>query len=270
MRRLWERFTPPASTPSPPSNSCSPTLEPTTTSHRSVTGTRRSALPSNERSSRLHLVAIGGSDAGIFAVLLMRGPGCAGARRMAADGVAGRSPQLAVSGPVGHQGCRRRLVDERFCGVPGAPVPTADEQRRETAARAAEEAASGPEWTQDAITGPTGDSQPLRKRHAILELVQRLHQAGVPAIDLAGAISGARVLPVDGLYTAAELATSFVARYPKAEGNLRRWQWTAEPARHQPTLCCCNHISSTASTQRLFALVRVRSSFGRASRASTY
>ena len=38
----------------------------------------------------------------------------------------------------------------------------------------------------------------------------------------------------------------------------------------QPTPCCCNHISSTATTQRLFALVRVRPSLGRARSVSRY
>ena len=108
------------------------------------------------------------------------------------------------------------------------PLPEAEElmvrlRRRETAARAAEDAVSGRDWTQYVITGPTGDSEPLRKRHAILEVVQRLHQAGVPAIDLAGAIPGSRFLPVDGVYSDTDLAAAFVARYPRADGNLRRW-----------------------------------------------
>lgn len=108
------------------------------------------------------------------------------------------------------------------------PLPEAEElmvrlRRRETAARAAEDAVSGRDWTQYVITGPTGDSQPLRKRHAILEVVQRLHQAGVPAIDRAGAIPGSRFLPVEGVYRDTDLAAAFVARYPRADGNLRRW-----------------------------------------------
>lgn len=109
------------------------------------------------------------------------------------------------------------------------PLPEAEElmvrlRQRETAARAAEDAVSGRDWTKYVITGPAGDSEPLPKRHAVLELVHRLHKAGVPATDLAGAIPGSRFLPVDGLHAEADLGTVFVARYPRADGNLRRWQ----------------------------------------------
>lgn len=106
------------------------------------------------------------------------------------------------------------------------PLPEAEEltvrlRRRESAARAAEDAVSSRDWTQYVITSPQGDSEPLRKRHAVLALVQRLHQAGVPAVELANAIPGSRFLSIEGTPPAAELADAFVASYAKARPD--RW-----------------------------------------------
>lgn len=108
------------------------------------------------------------------------------------------------------------------------PLPEAEQlmvrlRRRETAARAAEQASSR-DWTQYIVRDPSGNTDPLRKRHAILAMVTTLHQAGVPATEIAAAVPGARMLPVEGQCTDTdELAELFVETYPRAEGNLGRW-----------------------------------------------
>lgn len=108
------------------------------------------------------------------------------------------------------------------------PLPESEELRvrlrqRETAVRAAEQSMGGADWTRYVITSPAGSSEPLRKRHAMLALVRQLHDAGVAADDMAEVIPGARFLSVEGTPTHDELAGAFVARYPKADGNLHRW-----------------------------------------------
>jgi len=108
------------------------------------------------------------------------------------------------------------------------PLPEAEEltvrlRRRETAARAAEQAVGSRDWTQYVVTSPTDSTEPLRKRHAVLALLRRLHDAGIPATQLATAIPGSRFLPIDGTPSAEELADAFVDSYPNAEGHLHRW-----------------------------------------------
>lgn len=70
------------------------------------------------------------------------------------------------------------------------PLPEAEEftiklRRREQAVRAA---AGGRDWTRYVVTSPSGSSPPLRKRWAVLAMVQALHEAGVPAAKLAEAL----------------------------------------------------------------------------------
>src|SRR5258708_9098552 len=77
-----------------------------------------------------------------------------------------------------------RLGDRLLLDVqPVIPLPEAEEltiqlRRRETAARAA---ASGRDWTAYVVVSPAGQSQPLRKRHAVLATVQALTSAGLPS-----------------------------------------------------------------------------------------
>jgi hypothetical protein len=87
------------------------------------------------------------------------------------------------------------------------PLPEAEEftirlRRREQAARAA---SSGRDWTQYVISTPHGESKPLRKRWAILELIQALHSAGVPMTAIAGVVPGSRIISAPGTLTGTDL-----------------------------------------------------------------
>jgi hypothetical protein len=106
------------------------------------------------------------------------------------------------------------------------PLPEAEElmvrlRERESAARAA--TSSGADWTQYIIKTPAGDSQPLRKRRAVLALVQAIHKAGVSPEDIETVIPGPRFLAVEGSLTGPDLLDAFVKTYPRARGNERRW-----------------------------------------------
>jgi hypothetical protein len=79
----------------------------------------------------------------------------------------------------------------------------------------------GRDWTQYVITGPDGESEPLRKRQAILTMVTTLRGAGVPAREIAKAIPPSRFLSVEGTLDGPELREAFVLTYPK--GDPGRW-----------------------------------------------
>jgi hypothetical protein len=105
------------------------------------------------------------------------------------------------------------------------PLPEAEEftvklGRREQATR---RASDGRDWTQYIVTSPDGESEPLRKRRAVLAMVTALHQAGVPAATLAGAMSRSRFISVTGNLEGDALIEALAANYPKFRANAGRW-----------------------------------------------
>lgn len=107
------------------------------------------------------------------------------------------------------------------------PLPEATDlvvklRRREAQVRAARNS-GGRDLTRYAITTPTGTTEPLRKRRAILALVHGLHDAGVSAARLAEVLPKARFLRVDGSPTGDQLARNFSIAYPQYADSLRRW-----------------------------------------------
>jgi len=105
------------------------------------------------------------------------------------------------------------------------PLPEAEEitiklRRREAAARVG--TASTADWTPYVVTTPTQVTEPLRKRRAVLAMVHAVHAAGVPA-NVIAPVLGRRFRGVDGILDGEALVEAFVAEYPKAEQNTRRW-----------------------------------------------
>jgi hypothetical protein len=101
------------------------------------------------------------------------------------------------------------------------PLPEASEltiqlQRKATQERAVRGTDSR-DWTPYVITGPEGESDPLRKRHAILAMVTALRAAGVPAREIAKAIWPSKFLSVDGTVDGEELREAFTLTYPKRD-----------------------------------------------------
>lgn len=108
------------------------------------------------------------------------------------------------------------------------PLPEAAEftvrlRQRESAAREASER----DWTPYVVVSPEGETDPLRKRRAVLAMVHALASAGVDAGVIAAVIPGSRFLGVDGELAGDALVGAFVAAYPAAEGNEGRWFFEA-------------------------------------------
>ena len=108
---------------------------------------------------------------------------------------------------------------------PIIPLPEAAEitvrlRRRGNRVRAAK---GGADWTPYIIVTPRGQTKPLRKRYAILELVTEMHRGGIAGEELASVLPHSRFLSVEGQLTGEDLAHVFVESYPNAEGNLNRW-----------------------------------------------
>jgi hypothetical protein len=115
----------------------------------------------------------------------------------------------------------RLLLDvQQVIPLPEASELTIQLRRKATQERAVR-STDGRDWTQYVITGPAGESEPLRKRQAVLAMVTTLRDAGVPAREIAEAIPPARFLPVDGTLAGAELREAFALAYPK--GDPVRW-----------------------------------------------
>jgi hypothetical protein len=66
-------------------------------------------------------------------------------------------------------------------------------------------------------------SEPLRKRRAVLAMVTALHRAGVPAEQLADALTRSKFLAVDGTLTDQDLSNALLATHPGQANRLGRW-----------------------------------------------
>lgn len=115
----------------------------------------------------------------------------------------------------------RLLLDvQQVIPLPEASELTVRLRRRENHVRAVREDTR--DWTQYIITTPAGRTKPLRKRHAVLAMVAGLHEAGIPAEQIA-AVLGKKFLSVAGQLTGQGLEDAFVATYAAARNNLGRW-----------------------------------------------
>jgi hypothetical protein len=81
----------------------------------------------------------------------------------------------------------------------------------------------GADWSQYIVVNGDHQTEPLRKRRAVLGLVQAVHAAGTSPEMIRSAIVGPRFLDVDGELDGDSLTAAFIARYPKSADNLRRW-----------------------------------------------
>ena len=118
----------------------------------------------------------------------------------------------------------KRLLDvQQVIPLPEAAELTVQLRRRETAARAAQ-ASSGRDLTRYVIVTPTGTTEPLPKRRAMLALVTALHAAGVDVAAMSKKLPGwPRLLPVDGMLTGDAHQEAFARGYPKYAHQLERW-----------------------------------------------
>ena len=122
--------------------------------------------------------------------------------------------------PYRHEG--RLLLDvQQVIPLPEAAELTVRLKKREAAARVAKE--THRDLTRYVITTPTATTEPLRKRRAILALVQALHAAGVPAARLAATVPENKLRPVDGVLDGDALWEHFRGIHQQAPGRRKRW-----------------------------------------------
>ncbi|WP_162794496.1 hypothetical protein [Nocardioides houyundeii] len=123
--------------------------------------------------------------------------------------------------PYRHEG--RLLLDVQQV----IPLPEAKElmvrlRRREIQARAAK-TTSGADWTQYVVRYPGGQTEPLRKRRAILAMVHALSSAGVAGGLIATAVPHDKFRKVPGTLEGEQLAAAFMTTHLRSAENLRRW-----------------------------------------------
>lgn len=77
--------------------------------------------------------------------------------------------------------------------------------------------ADGRDWTAYVVTSPSGDSEPLRKRRAVLHMVRELQQAGIGCDRMATVLQPNRFAPVDGTVDDAAAASALVQQHDVAD-----------------------------------------------------
>jgi hypothetical protein len=116
----------------------------------------------------------------------------------------------------------RLLLDvEQLIPLPEAQDLTVKLRKREAKAR--ETRTSGPDWTQYVVVTPGGRTQPMRKRRAILAMVEALAQDGVSLPKIAAILPSSKMLHVTGEFTGDQLDAALVAKYPSFAQNRIRW-----------------------------------------------
>jgi hypothetical protein len=122
----------------------------------------------------------------------------------------------------------RLLLDvQQVIPLPEASELTIQLRRRQSQARAVR-GGDGRDWTQYVIVTPDGRTDPLRKRRAVLALVQGLHGAGVATQRLADVLPASNFVAVDGRLTGEHLAEAVAERYPSYGRDLG-WLFLDEP-----------------------------------------
>jgi hypothetical protein len=164
-----------------------------------------------------------------------------------------------------------RLGDRLLLDVqPVIPLPEAEEltiqlRQRETAARAA---TSRRDRTAYIITAQGGDSEPLRKRHAVLAMVGAVSSAGVSCEAISRAIPGSRFMAVEGNLEGDALTAAFIARYPGARNNTMRWFFD-QPVHQDDTTWVLSNQWGLDTQETLAALAALSPASGIGYRAAT-
>lgn len=108
------------------------------------------------------------------------------------------------------------------------PLPEAEEltiklRRRETAAKSS--SGLGKDYTRFKVVTPSGTTDPLAKRRAMLHMVKALADHGVSPQLISHVLPNTRFLDIDGEHTDPdEIVELFIARWPNATpDNMNRW-----------------------------------------------
>lgn len=157
---------------------------------------------------------------------------------------------------------QRLLLDvQQVIPLPEAQELTVRLRQRESAARVASTKADGADWTQYVVTTPTGETEPLRKRRAVLAMVRALVASGVAPSAVRDAVPGPRFLPVPGEVEGESLAAAMADTYPNFRGNERRW-FTDDPMLGDGSTWVLSKMWGTNTVATLHALSQLAPGFG--------
>ncbi|CAN7252244.1 endonuclease NucS domain-containing protein [Knoellia sp. LjRoot47] len=117
----------------------------------------------------------------------------------------------------------RLLLDvQHVIPLPEASAYTVRVREKETAVKQAKE--SSADWTKFIIDSPTGSTEPLPKRWAILRLVEGLHGAGITMAQISAILPSSKALQVDGVFLDEDqLWDAVQAQLGKSDENRKRW-----------------------------------------------
>jgi hypothetical protein len=163
--------------------------------------------------------------------------------------------------PYRHEG--RLLLDvQQVIPLPEARELTVRLRRREIQARAARSAESGgADWTPYVVEYPGGQTEPLRKRRAVLAMVHALTGAGVEADLIAKVIPQSKFLSVPGTLDGEQLEAAFAATHQRKPEDLRRW-FLEEPVHQDDRTWVLSKRWGSQTEAVLAALAKLAPGFG--------
>lgn len=117
----------------------------------------------------------------------------------------------------------RLLLDvQHVIPLPEASAYTVRVREKETAVKQAKE--SSADWTKFIIESPTGSTEPLPKRWAMLRLVEGLHGAGITMAQISENLPSSKTLRVDGVFLDEDqLWDAVQAQLGNSDENRKRW-----------------------------------------------
>jgi Endonuclease NucS len=123
--------------------------------------------------------------------------------------------------PYRHDG--RLLLDvQQVIPLPEAAALMVRLRKREAAVREAKSTDTR-DLTKYVVRTPEGETEPLAKRRAILELAQGLHRHGASGEAIAQAVGAKKMMAVSGHAVGDALWEKFAEEYAQSEGRGRRW-----------------------------------------------
>ena len=117
----------------------------------------------------------------------------------------------------------RLLLDvQQVIPLPEASAYTVRVREKETAVKQATQSAA--DWTKFIIQTPSGSTDPLPKRWAMLRLVESLHTAGIPMVQVGAILPSSKTLCVEGIFTDPDDVWEAVqTQLGNSDENRKRW-----------------------------------------------
>ena len=146
------------------------------------------------------------------------------------------------------------LLDvQHLVPLPEAAELTVQLKRRGQAVKASTRTGDSRDWTPYVVVTPDGSTEPLRKRHAVRTMVEALHELGVRAEQMAGALPSSKFLRIDDVLEDEELEAALGAEYGKTPAVLRKRYFLADPIHEDGSTWVLSNQWGGARADRAFA-----------------